>query len=288
MAVALATIVGFASAVSAETLQNDGFADGLTAGFQAGFVATEQGAVRLSPSSANPWKLDNVRLLFGGALTSQTVTLRIFEDTGADNPGAELFSADYQLTGADDALTEIDLSGENIIFTGDIRVSIGFQHDGVPSIARDADGTIDATRNFILASGLGWFRSNYLGLTGDWVIRANVTEQGGGGVPDAGPSGAPDAAPSDSPDAGTPSNETCTLNSDCTNGSYCGDDSTCTFDCRVDVDCSEGSVCDETGRCVESESESSDCGGCNTGGNTPLGLLAGLFMTVLLFRRRRI
>ncbi len=287
--VAVAAVLGLASAsvASAETLQIDGFVDGQAAGFQGGFASGEEGAVRLSAPNAGTWKLDNVQLLFGGATSTQTVTLTVYSDTGATDPGGVLFSADYQLTGANDALSEIDLSGDNVTFSGDVRVSIGLQHAGFPSLARDDDGTIDATRNFLKAGDLGWFPSNVLGLTGDWVIRANATEQGGGPDIDAGPSSSdPDAGMIGSPDGGAPSDDTCALNSDCTNGSYCGANSVCTFDCRADIDCASDTVCDEVGRCVEPES--TDSGGCNSSGSTPLGgMLAALFMSFLLFRRRQ-
>lgn len=275
--------LGAASIANADTLQNDGFVAGDAAGFQAGFVAGEEGAVELTPPSANPWKLDNVQFLFGGAVATQTVTLNIYADSAGADPGAVLFTADYQVTGADNALSEIDLGADNVVVTGDFRVGIAFQHAGLPSIARDDDGSIAATKNFIEVDGIGWVQSNLVGLTGDWVIRANATEQGGTPTADAGPS-APDAGVSGTPDAGATTDDTCTLNSDCTNGSYCGDDALCTFDCRVDIDCNGDFTCDEVGRCVEPES--SDGGGCNTSGGAPLGLLAGLFMMVLLFRRR--
>lgn len=283
MLVGLAAMVGTVSAANAETLQNDGFVAGSSAGFQAGFVAGEEGAVTLSPPSANAWKLDNVQFLFGGAVGTQTVTLNIYGDSAGTNPGAVLFSADYQVTGSDSALSEIDLAAENVVVTSDFRVGIAFQHSGLPSIARDDDGTIAATRNFIEADGVGWIQSNAVGVSGDWVIRANATEQGGTPGSDAGPN-SPDAGALGDPDAGTTTGDTCALNSDCTNGSYCGDDSLCAFDCRVDIDCSDDFTCDEVGRCVEPAA--SDGGGCNTSGGAPLGMLAGLFMLLLLYRRK--
>ncbi len=282
--VALAAILGTVVTTNAETLQNDGFQDGMAAGFQAGFVVGEKVAVKLSPPSGNPWQLDNVQFLFGGATSTQTVTLNIYADSADANPGAVLFTADYQVTGADNALSEISLAAENIVVTGDFRVGIAFQHAGLPSIARDDDGSIAGTRNFIEADGVGWIQSNLLGLVGDWVIRVNATEQGGAPAADAGPS-SPDAGVPGDHDAGATTDDTCELNSDCTNGSYCGDDSLCTFDCRVDIDCSGDLACDEVGRCVEPKS--SDSGGCNTSGGTPLGMLAGIFMMLLLVRRRR-
>jgi hypothetical protein len=165
---------------SAEVLRNDGWEDGENAGFQGGFVAGEIGAARLVPTESCPCALNTVELLFGGTTGQQTVTLRIWDDSNlTDNPGPELFSGDYLLTGADNAINVIDLSAEGITINGPIRVGIEFQHSGFPSIARDDDGSIDITRNFIFTSGV-WFRSNLFGLTGDWIIRATTTPTGGG------------------------------------------------------------------------------------------------------------
>ena len=164
---------------SAELLRNDGWEDGQNAAFQGGFAVGEIGASRLVPTGSGPFALNDVELLFGGVSGQRTVTLRIWDDSNlTNNPGPEIFSGDYILTGANDAINVIDLSGEGIVINGPIRVGIEFQHSGLPSIARDDDGTIDITRNFIYTSGT-WFRSNLFGLTGDWIIRATATPTGG-------------------------------------------------------------------------------------------------------------
>lgn len=170
------------AALAQETiLQNDGFVDGQPVGFQGGFVAGESGAVRLLPAGPFPMAITRVQLLFGGAGTTRTVTLRIWDDSaGTTAPGTELYAGDFQLTGADNVLQELDLSTAGIQVGGAFRVGIEFQHSGAPSIARDGDG-ITAARNFIHAPGLGWFDSGALGVTGDWVIRAGVQPVGGGG-----------------------------------------------------------------------------------------------------------
>lgn len=170
------------AALAQETiLQNDGFVDGQPVGFQGGFVAGESGSVRLLPAGPFPMAVTRVQLLFGGASSTQTVTLRIWDDgAGTAAPGAELYSADYLLTGSDTVMQEIDLSGAGIQVGGAFRVGIEFQHSGVPSIARDGNG-ITPARNFIYAQGLGWFDSATLGVTGDWIIRAGVQPVGGGG-----------------------------------------------------------------------------------------------------------
>src|SRR5262249_21341113 len=80
-------------------------------------------------------------------------------------------------TGSSTLLQEIDLVSSGVIVTGQFRVGIEFQHDGLPSVAKDVDGNIQATRNFIFAQGIGWVQSNVLGLNGDCVIRAVVAPQ---------------------------------------------------------------------------------------------------------------
>lgn len=297
-------------------LQNDGFVTGMAAGFQAGFVAGEIGAVRLDPPAGGPYQLTAVTLLFGGATTTQNVTLTVWNDVGADNPGAMLYEGDWTLTGANDAFSVIDLSAESIFVSGPFRVGITFQHNGLPSIARDADGTINAAYNFILAQGFGWVQSNLLGLTGDWVIRATINDgvnpMPDAGVPDASvmpdasvvdASVTPDASTIDAnvtPDAGvvdanvTPDaggdGQSCRVHSECPTGQYCADDDTCTYDCRVDTDCGNNMRCTSLGMC-EPESD----GGCSvseerpagSSGSTGLWILGlGLFLLVRSRRRR--
>jgi hypothetical protein len=173
------------SASLAQTsLQNDGWDSGQAAGFQAGFVAGEIAASRLVPSGPCPCPVTRVRFLFGGSETQQTITLRIWDDrSGTAVPGAELFTGDYQVSGADDQLQEIDLSTEGIAVLGAFRVGIEFTHSGLPSVARDTDG-IALDLNFVDAQGIGWVQSSLLGVTGDWIIRASVGAEGEGLVGD--------------------------------------------------------------------------------------------------------
>jgi len=176
LAAALLVALATPAATAQETvLQNDSFLSGQAVGFQAGFVTGEIAASRFLPSGSPSYSVKRIQFLFGGATTTQFITLRIWNDGGGTaNPGDELFSGEYVLTGSATALQEIDLGSSNVIVTGQFRVGIEFHHDSVPSVAQDADGTIQATRNFIFAQGLGWVQSSLLGLTGDWVIRAVV------------------------------------------------------------------------------------------------------------------
>jgi hypothetical protein len=138
---------------------------------------------RFLPTGTGPWRVNRVQFLFGGATSTQTITLRIYDDTaGTSAPGGQLFFGDYQVTGSSSLMQEIDLVVDNVQVPGQFRVAIEFQHSGAPSVARDGDGTINTTKNFIYSPSIpGWFQSNLFGLTGDWVIRAGVEPVSGGG-----------------------------------------------------------------------------------------------------------
>ena len=122
--------------------------------------------------------LERVRFLFGGAAVARDVVLHIWDDSAeALEPGVELHSGTYSVVGFDTALQEINVSGESIVVAGPFRVGIEFVADGLPSIARDGDGTIDESRNFVFAPGPGWSGAQDAGLAGDWVIRAVVVPE---------------------------------------------------------------------------------------------------------------
>ncbi len=158
----------------AEELINDGWDSGQSASFQGGFVSGEIGAVRLVPSISGTFPLQNIQLLFGGDTTAQNIILHVWDDSALnDTPGTELYSEIYQLQGSDDVINEIDLSSEGVMISGPIRIGIEFTHSGAPSIARDNDGTINSSRNFIKSGG-AWYQSSLFGLTGDWIIRAST------------------------------------------------------------------------------------------------------------------
>ena len=174
----LPAVAAVGPAAAQETLlQNDGHVDGQPAAFQAGFVATEMAGSRFVPAGTGPWRVNRVQFLFGGATSTETITLHVYDDTaGTLTPGTELFVGDFLVTGSNTAMQEIDLTASNIQVAGQFRVAIEFQHSGVPSVASDTDGTIQTTRNFIFSTL--WFQSSTFGLTGDWIIRAAVEKVG--------------------------------------------------------------------------------------------------------------
>lgn len=177
--IVLATVLVATAAHTAAAevlLKNDGFVDGGTAVFQGGFVTSEIGAVRLIPAGPFPMRVNRVQFLFGPNPVTQTITLHVWDDAaGTNDPGTELFSGDFQVTGSTTAWQEINLASDNVLVAGQFRIGIEFQHDGAPSIARDDDGNIQAPRNFIYTPSVpGWFQSNLFGVSGDWIIRAYV------------------------------------------------------------------------------------------------------------------
>ena len=257
-----AAVLSIASSAHADVeLKNDGFVSGGQANFQTGFVGGEAGAVRFVSATAGR-QLLKLQLLFGGATTMQTLTLKVFDDSASTvEPGTELFSGDFELTGSDSAMQELDVTSGNIIVPAQFRVAIVFQHNGTPTIATDGDATVSANNNFILAAGMGWRRSADLGLTGDWVIRAFVTDGVG-----------PDPV------------VFCDSSPDCPNGQYCDvPHHACVTGCRTDSDCSAGTC--SSNQCTAG---STDDGGCHTGGTgTGGGAAFALGSLVLLVISRR-
>jgi len=179
LSIGVVLLLIFSSPLGATELINDGWSDDEPAVFQGGFVSGEIGAARFVPAGPCPCFVSQVTLLYGGDSVTRTVRLHIWEDgAGELEPGPEISVRDYELTGANDALQLFDLSSSGIFVNGPFRVGIEFFDDGFPAIARDDDGDIQPATNFILAFGLVWVESSVLDLTGDWVIRATVEEQG--------------------------------------------------------------------------------------------------------------
>jgi hypothetical protein len=179
LSIGIVLLLIFSNPLRATELINDGWSDGEPAVFQGEFISGEIGAARFVPAGPCPCFVSQVTLLYGGANLTRTVRLHIWEDgAGESQPGPPIYASDYELPGADNALHLFDLSGSGIFVNGPFRVGIEFFDGGLPSIARDADGDIQPATNFILVSGLVWVESSLLKLTGDWVIRATIEEQG--------------------------------------------------------------------------------------------------------------
>lgn len=193
--VVIATLWASAALADEEILRNDGFESGGTLNFQAGFIAGEVAAARFVPQIACPCVLERVILIFGGANGTEEMGISVWDDVaGNDFPGALLFTGTVSLSGSNNNLQEIDLSLSPVIVDGPFRVGLEYGHSGLPGVATDLDGNIDAGANFILADLGGgnrfWFRSSVLGVSGDFIIRAAVNnfvsaDEDGDGIADA-------------------------------------------------------------------------------------------------------
>ncbi|MCC6558365.1 MAG: hypothetical protein IT372_35955 [Polyangiaceae bacterium] len=286
----LVSLLALEGAALAVELKNDGFVDGAAASFQGGFAMGEVGASRFTPPASGAHLL-GVQFLFGGAPGTKDITLHVWDDSGLqDDPGTELFSGDYTLTAADDQMQAVDLSGDNVIVPGTFRVGIYFKHTGYPGIASDADGTIDSSKNYIRSNDLGWVPSDFYGVSGDWIIRAEVSGGSGGGSSSS--SSSSSGTGSGGSGAGGPGE--CQGNQDCPIGQYCNEAGACTLDCRVNSDCPAGNICNSLGQCVAgaaaADGSSGDDGGCSTapggGAAAMAGLLGGLAALAAALRRR--
>jgi hypothetical protein len=288
---AAAALLAAQAAWAQEELKNDGFADGGTAGFQSGFVAGEMGAARFAPSLPGA-KLLSVQIVFGGGAegVKKDIFLHVWKDDAlGTGPGAEMYKAGYTVTAAQMALQELDVSAGNVVVSGPFRVGVEFQHDGLPSIARDDDGTIAADKNFIFAQGIGWKPSDQLGITGDWIIRAIV--EGGGGTGGTGGSGGgtgSGGATTGSGGAGGMPGSGGSGGMPSTGGSGGSGGSTGAIECIESSDCAAGKTCEES-KCVGGAA--GGCG-CRAAGSDPPrgwawlgGLVAALSASARLRRR---
>ncbi|MHC4696728.1 MAG: hypothetical protein ACYTFA_08305 [Planctomycetota bacterium] len=188
------------------TLKNDGFSIGGPYNCITGFVADEIGAATLGPVPET-FQVESVEFLFCGATSTETITLKIYLETGGAAPGTLVYSNDFQVTGSEGAFHSIPLSAENIILPpGEFRVGIQMHHGGLPSIARDADGDIQTGRNWIYADGPGWVDAELFGIPGDFIIRAEISA-GAGELRDFDGDGIPDIIDPDIDDDGVPNEE---------------------------------------------------------------------------------
>jgi hypothetical protein len=181
--VLLLSVYGSVAEAEEKILQNDGFEDNTSVGFQGGFVAGEMAAVTFVPEVEDyPVTLSKVRILFGGNTdgVTRTVQIKVWEDEEDTlAPGNLVFDEELEMTSSQNSFNEVDLSANVLRFEGPFRVGIQFQHDGFPSVARDDDGGNNfPSRNFIYAGT--WERSISFLVQGDWIFRAVVQTSGGG------------------------------------------------------------------------------------------------------------
>jgi len=158
-----------------QVLRNDSWEPTGTLNYQAGFETGDQAAAVLGPATVAS-TLKEVRLVFGGAAGTSTITLSVYSDDGDVSPGTPLYAGDFEITAADDVFNVLDVSAENIAVPegASLRVAITLDHSGDPSVATDDDG-IETDRNYVHLLGTGWVHAEYLDIIDDFVIRAELT-----------------------------------------------------------------------------------------------------------------
>lgn len=270
-------------------LQNDTFTDGDAVAFQGGFNEGESAGVTLGPVEET-FVINRIRFLLGGGGEQQTIRLYVYEDTGVDDPGPVMFTGEYQAQSADDAFQDIDLTGENLqlLGGGSIRVAFEFMHDGYPSVARDDDGSCTPGANWLHgvvdppSPDPAWYDTCDIGVTGDWIIRAEVETEGTGGTGGTGGSGGSGGTGGTGAYGGSGGGTVCTPDETvkCLGLAGCVGTQTCAAD---------GSG---FGPCTCDSAEDDDGCGCRAAGQGPAregfaGLLCLSALCGLVLRRRR-
>lgn len=189
-------------------LQNDGWSDGAKAAFQGGFVNGEcWGSVYVPGSGDYPFTLEKVRMLVGGSSSSQLFSIYFYQLIGETFSGASLLGSEaIYVTGSTSAWNEVTVAelklGLPSISSGYVGVAVCLEeHSGYPAIARDVDGSVNNSRNYIYSSGV-WLPSYLYGLAGDWIMRLcikgdGVSDEGCSSTGGGGDGGASDGGASD-------------------------------------------------------------------------------------------
>ncbi len=175
----------------AELYQVDGLVEGGEAAYQGGFAPGEVAVVCFEePGGFYPVRLTAFRFAFGGADpgNQHLVKLHVFDAIApGEAPGASLLETEaVEVLSAVEGLNEIDISEAMIQVDGPWCLGVELTEAGLPSVARDSDGDIDADVNWIRQANGAWLNSAAVGLAGDWVIRSVGSPTGAPVEADAG------------------------------------------------------------------------------------------------------
>lgn len=130
-----------------------------------------------------PFEIVGAIAAIGNGDGVHTFEIAVWEVDNQGMPTAELGSRTVDIDGGTTSLTEIDLSGLGVppVQNNDefALVMCHTEHMGPPSIAIDADGTVDAGRNWVLQQAMGdWVPSpDFFGIDGDFILRAVIMPQ---------------------------------------------------------------------------------------------------------------
>ncbi len=131
-----------------------------------------------------PFDLVGARVAVGGGDGIHTYQVGVWEVSNQGQPTVELGGRTIDIDGAVNDFTEVDLSGLGLpAFEGNDEFALVMchtDHMGAPSIAVDADGDVDGSRNWVraAASGVDWVQSpDFFGIGGDFILRAVIMPQ---------------------------------------------------------------------------------------------------------------
>lgn len=135
-----------------------------------------------SPDNAQyPFDVVGAVAAIGGGGGTETFSVGVWEVDNQGMPTAEIDSTTFQVDGGTMALTEVDLGGLAVptftMMNQDFAlVMCHTDHMGAPSIAIDADGTVDASHNWVYQQVMGsWVQSpDFFGIDGDFILRAVI------------------------------------------------------------------------------------------------------------------
>lgn len=167
-----------------DVLQNDSWtpADSLTWQMWPGINDCWASVFQASPMQY-PLAIVGAVAAIGNGDGIHTFEVGVWEVDNQGMPTTELATRTIDIDGATTSLTEIDLSGLGlpVISNNDefAVVMCHTDHMGYPSIAVDADGTVDAGRNWVYQQAMGqWVPSpDFFGIDGDFILRAVIMPQ---------------------------------------------------------------------------------------------------------------
>lgn len=134
-------------------------------------------------ASQYPFEVVGAIAAIGNGDGVHTFEIAVWEVDNQGVPSMELASRTVDIDGGTTSLTEIDLSGLGVPpFMNNDELALVMchtEHMGLPSIAIDADGTVDASRNFVFQQAMGeWVPApDFFGIDGDFILRAVIMPQ---------------------------------------------------------------------------------------------------------------
>jgi hypothetical protein len=133
--------------------------------------------------SQYPFDIVGAIVAIGGDASVETFEIAVWEVDNMSMPDTEIASMTVDIDGGTNDFAEIDLTslGVPTVDNGEFAIVMCHTgHMGMPSIAIDADGTVDADRNWVFQAAAGeWVQSpDFFDIDGDFIMRAVIMPQG--------------------------------------------------------------------------------------------------------------